>query len=87
MLSYAQCKEARRLLTLTQSAVAKVLGVSAAEISNFETTGHMPRSKTNQDRLPKLRVFFEQAGVEFIEENGGGPGVRLRKTSRDGALF
>jgi hypothetical protein len=26
-----------------------------------------------------LRVAFEAAGVEFIPENGGGPGVRLRK--------
>jgi hypothetical protein len=24
-------------------------------------------------------VALETAGVEFIEENGGGPGVRLRK--------
>ena len=79
MLTYAQCKEARRLLGLTQSAVAKVLGVSAAEISNFETTGHMPRSKTNQDRLPKLKAFFQQAGVEFIDEKEGSAGVRLRK--------
>jgi len=26
-----------------------------------------------------LRKAFESAGVEFIDENGGGPGVRLRK--------
>jgi hypothetical protein len=26
-----------------------------------------------------VRRVFEAAGVEFIEENGGGPGVRLRK--------
>jgi hypothetical protein len=25
------------------------------------------------------RSALEAAGVEFIEENGGGPGVRLRK--------
>jgi hypothetical protein len=25
---------------------------------------------------------MESAGVEFIDENGGGPGVRLRKYSR-----
>jgi hypothetical protein len=29
-----------------------------------------------------LRQAFEQAGVEFIDENGGGPGVRLRKRHR-----
>jgi hypothetical protein len=26
-----------------------------------------------------LRSAFESAGIEFIDENGGGPGVRLRK--------
>jgi hypothetical protein len=26
-----------------------------------------------------LRRVFELAGVEFIDENGGGPGVRLSK--------
>jgi hypothetical protein len=26
-----------------------------------------------------VRRAFEAAGVEFIDENGGGPGVRLRK--------
>jgi hypothetical protein len=26
-----------------------------------------------------VRRTLEAAGVEFIEENGGGPGVRLRK--------
>jgi hypothetical protein len=27
-----------------------------------------------------VRRVLELAGVEFIDENGGGPGVRLRKT-------
>jgi hypothetical protein len=26
-----------------------------------------------------IRRAFESAGVEFIDENGAGPGVRLRK--------
>ena len=30
----------------------------------------------------KIRVALERAGVEFIDENGGGPGVRLRKRQR-----
>jgi hypothetical protein len=29
-----------------------------------------------------VRRALEAAGVEFIEENGGGPGVRLRKSSK-----
>jgi hypothetical protein len=32
--------------------------------------------------LDVIRRAFESAGVEFIDENGGGPGVRLRKRQR-----
>jgi hypothetical protein len=28
-----------------------------------------------------IKGALEKAGMEFIDENGGGPGVRLRKTS------
>ena len=31
----------------------------------------------------EVLVGFENAGVHFIDENGGGPGVRLRKATRD----
>ena len=31
------------------------------------------------DTLAVVRGAFEAAGVEFIDENGGGAGVRLRK--------
>jgi hypothetical protein len=30
----------------------------------------------------KIRLALERAGVEFIDENGGGPGVRLRKRQK-----
>jgi hypothetical protein len=30
----------------------------------------------------KLQVALERAGIEFIDENGGGLGVRLRKSTR-----
>jgi hypothetical protein len=29
-----------------------------------------------------IRRALEAAGVEFIDENGGGPGLRLRKSQR-----
>ena len=29
-----------------------------------------------------VRRALENAGVEFIDENGGGPGVRLRKPTK-----
>jgi hypothetical protein len=30
-----------------------------------------------------LRSALEAAGIEFIDENGGGPGVRLRKSGKE----
>ena len=40
--------------------------------------GHGSRDFTHEYDLA-IRRAFESAGVEFIDENGGGPGVRLRK--------
>jgi hypothetical protein len=36
-----------------------------------------------EDTTQRLRAAIEAAGVEFINENGGGPGVRLRKPPKD----
>ena len=45
--------------------------------------GHIYRGRQVRSRDEQPLVIFkralETAGVEFIEENGGGPGVRLRK--------
>jgi len=43
---------------------------------------HQLEARTSEPRSATLQVIrraFELAGVEFIDENGGGPGVRLRK--------
>jgi hypothetical protein len=34
------------------------------------------------DRVPRMAGLIEAAGVTFIDENGGGPGVRLRERSK-----
>jgi hypothetical protein len=39
-------------------------------------------SRPRRATLDVIRRAFESAGVEFIDENGGGPGVRLRKRQR-----
>jgi hypothetical protein len=33
----------------------------------------------------RVRAALEKAGVEFIAENGGGAGVRMKKRKRAGA--
>jgi hypothetical protein len=44
-------------------------------VHQLETGASEPRRAT----LQAIRRAFELAGVEFIDENGGGPGVRLAK--------
>jgi hypothetical protein len=48
-------------------------------IHQFEKEGSQPRRAT----LEVVRRAFENAGVELIDENGGGPGVRLKKAKRE----
>jgi hypothetical protein len=36
-----------------------------------------------QPRSLLMRRPLEAAGIEFIDDNGGGPGVRLRKRQRE----
>ena len=76
-LSSAQIRGGRALLrwTAEELARASALGVNTirrAEIAEHET------SLTAANDLA-VRRALEAAGVEFIDENGGGPGVRLRK--------
>jgi hypothetical protein len=33
-------------------------------------------------QLEKVRAAFEKAGVEFVAENGSGPGVRLKRRAK-----
>jgi hypothetical protein len=40
------------------------------------------RRPVSKDAIQAIRVALENAGIEFIAENGGGPGVRLRKRQR-----
>jgi hypothetical protein len=62
------------LLLFAESPVG-VATIRCAELAGGET------STTAANDLA-VRRALEVAGVEFIDENGGGPGVRLRKRQR-----
>jgi hypothetical protein len=47
-------------------------------VRQFEGRANEPRRST----LNVIRRAFEDAGVDFIDQNGGGPGVRLRDPVR-----
>ena len=66
---------ARAALKLTVRELAKIADVSANTITRFETE----KTRGYADTVAKLQKTFEDAGIEFLPENGGGPGVRLKK--------
>ena len=70
----SQCRMARAALGLGVRELAALAKVSPNTIARLER-GEDLRERTIDD----IRAALETAGVEFIPENGGGPGVRLRK--------
>lgn len=76
MLNPAQCRMARAALQIGVRQLAELASLSAMTVTRFEN-GH---SAGNTETLTALRRALEAAGVEFIPENGGGAGVRLRKS-------
>ena len=42
----------------------------------------MPSASISCCMLPDIAIGIEAGGIEFIDENGGGPGVRLRNRQR-----
>lgn len=77
MLTAEQLRAARALMRWDQAVVAARGGVSLETIKRLEKMDG-PLLATKAGTLQALRNAFEAAGVEFIPENGGGTGVRLR---------
>lgn len=75
MVTPEQCRAARGLLSWSQQDLAKNAGVGVVTVHQLEAGVSQSRRST----IGVIRRAFEAAGVEFIDENGGGPGVRLRK--------
>jgi transcriptional regulator with XRE-family HTH domain len=76
MITPAQLRAARALLDWTRDDLAEKSGVAAVTSIGFEHGRTDPKVST----LYKWKRALEAAGVRFIDadENGDGPGVRLR---------
>ena len=79
-LTSGQIRAARAFLRwraedLAQASSVGVATIRRAELADSETSMTMPNDLA-------LRRALEAAGIEFIDDNGGGPGVRLRKSKR-----
>lgn len=73
----AQLRAARALLKVEQQDLCARTGVSIATLRRMEGTDGPVRG--SYENVSSVVRALEAAGVEFISENGGGPGVRLRK--------
>lgn len=71
----SQCRAARGLLRWSLPALAEASGVSVSTVNSFELERRTPIPAN----LAAIKSAFEKAGVEFLDANGGGPGVRLRE--------
>ena len=80
-LTSAQIRAARSLIRWSAEGLAARSSLSVATIRRAELTD-AETSMTAANDLA-VRRALEAAGVEFIDENGGGPGVRLRKSGKE----
>lgn len=78
MVTPEQCRAARGLLDWSQQELATRAEVGIVTVRQVESGVTEPRKAT----LAVIRQAFEEAGVEFIDENGAGPGVRLSKRQK-----
>jgi transcriptional regulator with XRE-family HTH domain len=74
-----QLRAARALLGLSQTEVASRADLSVPTIKRLEG-GFGP--KVSDEAREKLQKTLEAAGIVFIDENGGGAGVRFRRRKK-----
>jgi DNA-binding XRE family transcriptional regulator len=70
-----QCRAGRALLDMTQTELASLAEIGLSTVVDFEKE----RRQVSARAVEAIQKALNQAGIEFIDENGGGPGVRLRK--------
>jgi len=76
----AQIRAARALLRWAAADLVRESGVSLATIQRAEAVdGKTAMTLANASAV---RRAFEAAGIEFLEENGGGPGARLKQPTK-----
>lgn len=79
-VSIRQIKAARALLGWSQEDLAEAAEVSIPTIKRLEASDGPLGGRA--ETTTKIVSALSSAGIQFIEENGGGVGVRLRKSSR-----
>ncbi|CDX20670.1 conserved hypothetical protein [Mesorhizobium sp. ORS 3324] len=78
----AQIRAARALVRWSAEDLAVAASVGVATVRRAEAEDGVP--PTTVANRKAIRSALETAGIEFIPENGGGPGVRLAKRISSG---
>jgi transcriptional regulator with XRE-family HTH domain len=79
LITIEQLRAARALLGWSQTDLARHAGLSVPTVKRLE--GGFGPNVSDEARV-KMQKTLERAGINFIDENGGGPGVRLSKRQR-----
>jgi transcriptional regulator with XRE-family HTH domain len=82
MLDAGQIRAARALLEWSQSDLVAKSGLSLTTIRRMEDAGIGP-GRSSAENVAIVTRLLQEAGVEFIPENGGGAGVRWAKRKDD----
>jgi predicted transcriptional regulator len=80
LLSSELIRAARALLRWEQRDLSHASSVSLPTVKRLESKPGVMAAHVST--VTALRKALETAGIDFIDENGGGPGVRLRKRPR-----
>jgi hypothetical protein len=80
MITGAQMRAARALVRWTADDLAQKANVGVTTVRRAEANDGPSVMLANN--LAAVKGALEAAGVEFIEEDGGGPGVRLKKPGK-----
>jgi transcriptional regulator with XRE-family HTH domain len=74
-MNSVQCRMARTALQITTIELATLSKVAPSTVARLEA-GERLQPRT----VEAIRSALEKAGVEFLAEDDGGPGVRLKKS-------
>jgi len=79
MITGSQCRAARALVDVTREKLSIRSGIDEAVIRDFERK----LREADEATIAALRAALESLGAVFIDENGGGIGVRLKFTQSE----
>ena len=66
------------MLEMTQAQLAQKSRLGLSTVVDYEKM----RRQVSPEAVSTIRAALEQSGIQFISENGGGAGVRLKKGNR-----